>query len=233
MSPDKAFPIAYGPVRLKSSIIPFGNVRKGEEKTISVPVINSSKSPVTLSIGNLPNYISATLQPATIASGKEAIIAITFKSAFVEDWAFKNDRLLLMVNGDAVSSKNYNLNVTSFISEDFSKLTPEQKKRTPIGTLVDKEVKLGKVKVNGTLTGSFGIKNTGKSTLQIRKIFSDCNCITCQVPRQGIPAGQTTTIRFTIKSGNTTGQKIENLNIMTNSPSVTDLQLPVGWEVIQ
>jgi hypothetical protein len=112
-------------------------------------------------------------------------------------------------------------------------MTPAQKASAPVATLLTKQVKLGKIKCGETIKGKFEIRNTGKSPLIIRKIFSDCNCITAQLPQQAIAAGQTTTISFSVKTGKSIGQKIENVNLMTNSPTTTDIQLPVSWETIR
>ncbi|MBP1638500.1 MAG: hypothetical protein H6Q17_83 [Bacteroidetes bacterium] len=233
LSQSQAFPVDFGTVRLKSTLIPIGNIRKGTIKSIVVPVLNASNTNITLSFGSLPPHITVTTQPTTLAPGKESLLKISYNSALTDDWAFRNDPINLIVNSDTKGSKKNVLHIAAFISEDFSKLTPIQKRVAPTATLLTKEVKLGKAKTNGTLTGSFAIKNTGNSPLLIRKIFSDCNCISYQLPKAGIASGQTDNIRFVIKAGKLTGLKIENINLLTNSPSTTDLQLPISWETVR
>ncbi|MDP4203567.1 MAG: DUF1573 domain-containing protein, partial [Bacteroidota bacterium] len=154
-------------------------------------------------------------------------------TSLINDWGFRSDKVTLIVNNDGPGSKNSNLTIIGFISEDFSKLTPAQKATTPVANLLTKQVKLGKIKCGETIKGKFEIRNTGKSSLIIRKIFSDCNCITAQLPQQGIATGQTATINFSVRAGKSIGQKIENINLMTNSPTTTDFQLPVSWETIR
>jgi Protein of unknown function (DUF1573). len=233
LSQAQAFPASFGKVKLKSTIIPIGEMHKGEKKAISIPVLNTSDSSVTLSIGNLPKYITVSVQPKTLFPGQKGSIQFTYNPTLTNEWGFRSDKIALVENNDIASSKNNVLTIVGFISEDFSKLTPAQKAATPVATLLTKQVNLGKIKCGETERGKFEIRNTGKSPLIIRKIFSDCNCITAQLPQQGIAAGQTTTISFSVRTDKSIGQKIENVNLMTNSPVTTDLQLPVSWETIR
>jgi hypothetical protein len=230
LSQSQLFPVDFGSVRLKSSLIPVGNIRKGETKSIVVPVFNSSDKNIILSLGSLPRHITADKQQIWLAPGKTELLKIKYSSALINDWGFRNDRIALIVKGDAAASKENWLTVAGFISEDFSKLTPAQKVSAPVAILLTKRVALGKTKSNGRLTGSFELRNAGKTTLFIRKVFSDCDCISAQLSQQGIAAGKSATIRFTLNAGKTIGHKIENVNLITNSPSATDLQLPVEWE---
>ncbi|WP_293049932.1 DUF1573 domain-containing protein [Paludibacter sp.] len=233
LSQAQAFPIAFGKVKLKSTIIPLGEMHKGEKKVMSIPVLNTSDSSITLSIGNLPKHITASVQPKTLSPGQKGSIQFSCNTSLINEWGFRSDKVVLVGNNDVASSKNNVLTITGFISEDFSKLTPAQKVATPVAALLTKQVSLGKIKCGETVKGKFEIRNTGKSPLIIRKIFSDCNCITAQLPQQGIAVGQTATISFSVRTGTSIGQKIENVNLMTNSPATTDLQLPVSWETIR
>jgi len=231
LSQSQAFPVDFGSVRLKSTVIPVGTVRKGETKSMVVSVLNSSDKSISLSLGSLPRYITAVTQQQQLAPGKTVLLKLNYNSALINDWGFRNDRIALIVNNDAAASKENWLTVAGFISEDFSKLTLAQKASAPVAVLLTKKVALGKIKSNGRLTGSFELLNTGKTPLLIRKLFSDCDCISAQLPQQGIAAGKRATIHFSLNAGKTIGHKIENVNLMTNSPSTTDLQLPVEWEV--
>ncbi len=230
LSQSQLFPVDFGSVRLKSTTIPLGDIRKGETKSVSVSVFNSSDKNITLSFGSLPRYITTETEPIRVAPGKTALLKLNYNSALINDWGFRNDRIALIVKNDAAASKENWLTVAGFISENFSKLTPAQKTSAPVAVLLTKKVALGKTKSNGSLTGSFELRNAGKTTLFIRKLFSDCGCISAQQLQQGIAAGKSATIRFTLNTGKTIGHKIENVNLMTNSPSTTDLQLPVEWE---
>jgi hypothetical protein len=230
LSQSQAFPVGIGSVRLKSSLIPMGNIRKGETKSVVVPVFNSSDKSITLSLGPLPRHITVAVQQLQLAPGKTALLKLNYNSSLVNDWGFRNDRIALVVK-DAAASKENVLTVSGFISENFSKLTPAQKASASVALLLTKKIALGKAKSNGRLTGGFELLNTGKTPLVIRKLFSDCDCISAQLPQQGIGAGKRATIHFVLNAGKTIGHKIENVNLMTNSPSTTDLQLPVEWEV--
>lgn len=231
LSQDQAFPVDFGAIRLKSSIIPVGNIAKGEIKHVFVPVVNSSDKPVTLALSALPRHITAVVQPAILAPGKEASLQITYNSTLVNDWAFRNDPVLLVVNGDKKASEQNKVTITGYIAENFALLTPAQRQAAPVGIIAEKEVKLGKIEAGKRITGSVVLKNTGKLPLLIRKAFSDCGCISFNLPKQGIPAGKSSTLSFTLQAGTHPGQIIENVNLMTNSPATPDLQFQIDATV--
>jgi len=233
ISLEQVYPLVFGPIHLKTSTVAIGNVIKGETKTARFMVLNTTSAPVALSVGNLPKHITATVQPASIQPNSEATIVFTYNTNLVNDWSVRIDPATLIVNNDAAGSKAYVLNVTANISENFSKLTPEERKNAPMVEIITKEVKLGKVKLNGKTSGTIALKNTGASPLMIRRIFSDCNCITFNIGKNGIAAGKTENIKFSVAVGDLVGQKLQTVNIITNSPSTPNSQLRIGWENVQ
>lgn len=231
LSQDQAFPVDFGAIRLLSSTIPLGNIAKGEIKRVSIPVLNSSDNPVALALDGLPRYITATVQPSVVAPGKTASLQITYNSGSINDLAFRHDRILLVVNNNREASKHNVLTVAGYISEDFASLTPGKRNTAPIAVMAEKEIKLGKIKADSKVSGSIAITNKGKSPLLILKAFSGCNCVSFDLPKHGITAGQTATLRFVVKTGSQSpAQMIENVNLMTNSPATPDLQFQIRWE---
>jgi hypothetical protein len=117
--------------------------------------------------------------------------------------------------------------------DDFSKLTPEQRKNAPAVSMVSREISLGKVKQNGFARGSFVIKNTGASPLVLLKAFSDCNCIKVNLPKRGIAAHKEEAVKIEVATGISLGQMFETLNLITNSPSAPSTQVHVSWETVK
>jgi hypothetical protein len=230
LSANQAFPVNFGNIRLKSSVIFLGKITKGETKSLLIPFINSSKKAVTVTLSQLPPHITISGQPVTVAPGKEASIRIVYHSSLVNDWAFHNDPVLLVIEDNVSTSQRKRLMITSFLSENFAPLTPAQREVIPIAVIPQKDIKLGKTKTGSKIAGSIAITNNGKSPLLIRKAFSDCNCITFRVPGKGIAPGKTIALHFMVNTGNAAGWKMENVNLITNSPTTTDLQFQLQWQ---
>ena len=69
--------------------------------------------------------------------------------------------------------ERYTIPFTLIVNEDFSKLTPEQVEKAAVATLSGESVDFGTVARNGApVTRTFTLKNTGKETLEVRRIYS-------------------------------------------------------------
>ena len=230
LSPQQLYPFELGVIRAKSNIVAVGSMIKGEIKSACYKVLNSSKDPVTLSVAGLPKHISASVQPSIVQPDKEATITFTYNTNRINDWSIRNDKVTLLVNNNAAASKTNILTIAAYIAEDFSKLSVEARKNAPAVKLETQDIKLGKIRLNGKLSGTVSIKNTGASPLLLRKAFCDCNCISFQLPKQGIAPGKTTVIPFRVAVGALTGLQFQTVNIVTNSPSTPTIHVRVEWE---
>lgn len=231
LSQELAFPVSFGELRLKSTILAFGTLTHGTAKSLSVPVYNSSAKPASLSFGKLPSHITVTPATAIIAPGKELYLRFSYNSTAVNDLAFRNDKITLIVNGNAATSHNNILTASAYLSENFGTRSKAQQNEAPIGTLSAKTIKLGKIQTNKKASGIITITNTGKSPLLIRKAYSDCGCIHFSLPAKGIAPGQSYGLHFVVSAGSQPGYMIENVNILTNSPVNAELQAPIQWEI--
>jgi hypothetical protein len=232
VSQVEAYPLILGAVRAKSHYVAFGNVVIGQSRTSNFAIWNNSKTPATVSFEKLPKHLKATMIPNEIQPGQEATIQFTLLSDQVKDWGIHNDEIVVVVNNDKAASKNNKLIVSSNLLEDFSKVTPEQRKNAPVPVFPVKEIKMGKIKVDSKTSGSFEVKNNGASQLIIHKASVDCNCITFNFPQKGIAPGKSAMIRFVIAPDKTPGVKFQTVNILTNSPDLSLVQLKINWETV-
>ncbi len=230
---EQAYPQVMGPLRLKSRYVSFGNATNDATKTEQILILNTAKSPITVSIAKLPPYLKAVVVPATMQPNSEAAVIFSLNSSLLHDWGIHSDEVHLIVNNNVAASKGNILTLTVNRMEDFSKLTPEQRKNAPVIAIIPQEVKLGNVKQNTLKRGSFVIKNTGASSLMILKAFSDCNCIKVNLPKRGIAPQKSETIKIEVSSGISLGQKFETLNLITNAPSAPSTQVHVSWESVK
>jgi hypothetical protein len=230
VSQEEVYPQVMGPVRVKSHYVALGNVVRGLGRTENFTVWNNSKSPVTLEVAKLPKYIKTVISPAEVKPGQDATIQFVVNTAGINDWGIHNDEVLLVVNKDKAASKDNKLTVTMNLMEDFSKLTPEQRKSGAIPEIAARDIKLGKIQIDSRKNGSFEVKNTGAATLILHKISVDCNCIRFKLPKGGIAPGKAAVVNFELTADKSLGQKIQTANIITNSPTVPFTQVRIYWE---
>jgi hypothetical protein len=233
VSIEQTYPQVMGPLRLKSRYVSFGNATSDETRTEQIMILNTSKSPVDVSLGKLPSYLKAVVVPSTMQPNSEAAIIFSLNSKMLHDWGIHSDEVRLVVNHNEAASKENVLTLTVNRMDDFSKLTPEQRKNAPSVSMMSREINLGKVKQNGIARGSIVVKNTGASPLELFKAFSDCNCIKVNLPKHGIAAHKAETVKFEVATGISLGQMFETLNLITNSPSAPSTQVHVSWETVK
>jgi hypothetical protein len=233
LSIEQMYPQTMGPLRLKSRYLSFGNVSPDETKTEQLILLNPTKKVVEVTLGKLPPYLKGVVVPAVMQPNSEAAAIFSLKSAMLHDWGLHSDEVTLMIDHHAEASKNNVLTLTANRMEDFSKMTPEQKRNAPMVTLTPQEVKLNAVKQNTLQKGSFTVKNTGHSPLYLLKAFADCHCIKVNIPKRAIEPNQSVVIHFEVATGITLGQRFETLNLITNAPSSPSIAVHVSWETIK
>lgn len=233
LSIEQMYPQSMGPLRLKSRYISFGNVSPNETKTVQALILNPTKKAVQVSLGKLPPYLKGVVVPAVMQPNSEAAVIFSLNSALLHDWGLHSDEVSLIIDHRLNAAKSNVLTLTANRMEDFSKMSPEEKKNAPIISLSTQEVQLHAVKQNTMQKGSFSIKNEGRSPLYLLKAFSDCQCIKVNMPKHAIEPNQTAVIHFEVSTGITLGQRFETLTLISNAPASPSVPVHVSWETIK
>lgn len=233
LSQEIAFPIQFGNLRVKSTIIPFGSINQHSVEKRTVPLLNSSDKPIAISFLKMPSHITVAPTTGVIAPGKILNLLFTYNSKALDDLAFRNDKVALVINGDRTSAQNTVFTISAYLTGTIPTSSKAQPKSDPIATLSQKQIKLGRIVAHKKAVGTVTITNSGKSQLYIRKVYSDCNCIDSKLPSAGISPGKSYPMHFSVSAESQPGFMVENVNIMTNSPITPDLQFAIHWETIR
>ncbi|MBB3186181.1 DUF1573 domain-containing protein [Microbacter margulisiae] len=233
VSIEQAYPQVMGPLRMKSRFISFGNMTTQGTKTEQILILNVSKAPVEVSLEKLPPYLKGIVVPSVMQPNSEAAVIFSLNSAMLHDWGIHSDEIPLIVNHDKAASHDNILTLTVNRLEDFTHLTPAERKNAPAISIIPGEVRLQDVKQNVMKRGSFIVKNSGASPLLLLKAFSDCDCIKTFLPKHAIAPQKEETVRFELTPGITLGDRFETLNIITNAPSAPSKQVHISWETVK
>jgi hypothetical protein len=115
--------------------------------------------------------------------------------------------------------KNNHITLLADIWEDFSKLSKEQRQNAPeievSNTILDFE------RGNNTRTRELTVRNTGKETLQIRKVqHDDAEAFKTTIEKTSLKPGEATKMRVTFDPSKTKKRSInQHLTIISNDPS--------------
>ncbi len=229
---DNPFPINMGGLGLKAKVIQMNNVDKGKIQTRSIDILNTTKNSIKPTIENLPLYISATISPETLKPNEEAKILFTFDSKKCTQWGPVSDEMYMVVNGNKKISEEYKILIVSNLTEDFSKLTLDQKRKSPILEITERTLNLGVLNTGVKKNAKFKLNNKGQNSLELRRIINNNKELVVKAQKNSIPSGKSTEIQITLDTKNlVVGEYKKSFTIQTNDPENSFMILIVNWKI--
>ena len=231
---EELFTFPVGNVRFESNHLAFTNVKKTEKKSKSMPLINTSKTPVKVEFDGLPPHLTLKSTPETIQPGQKGSVEGSYDGTKNQGWGNVNDMVKVKING--VVQENVYLYVSANLVEDFSKLTSQELINAPVFKLASTTYDIGKMKPATTKEIEFKFTNEGKSDLIIRNIKATCGCTAIQqgtTQGTGIKPGESSSIKATFNSGGYKGKVTKTIYVYTNDPKKSEVILMLTADVEQ
>ncbi|MDE5844140.1 MAG: DUF1573 domain-containing protein [Muribaculaceae bacterium] len=210
------FPVAAGPLRLRTTVIPFGEVEKGRTATAYFDVYNSSRETVSVGWENLPNYISVSGN-RVVAPGEYASFAFTFASDFTSLYGIVDGNITLIP--DMLSPGNRtNISTVAVVTENFDKMTVAQRQKAPVIGIIPENIDLKTVNhYSAPILESVTVKNFGINPLKIRRVYTSDPGITVKINKTEIKKGKTAQIEVAINPMAYSGKTSINAKIIVIS----------------
>lgn len=218
------YPVAVGPVRLNVGSLPLGEMYRGKPQNAYLSGYNTSSDTMLVTVEDVPGNISAHVLPDTVAPGGLFIISVYYDSAMAKEWGLNIDTLSVYATPLRKSSTAAmgaaRINVMAHVKEDFSKWTDKQKRNAPVVEISTDKLDFEEVNPQEAVKRSFSVKNAGKSSLAIRRLFvpqGEGLTVTCD--KEEISKGGEATVTVTF-DGRSRGDRLLNsrLVVMTNDP---------------
>lgn len=219
-----------GDLRLENIHFQIGNITKGEIKSKSIGVYNTSNTPIKIEFKDNPKYIIMNVHPVIIPPQSYGEITCVYNTNLTEEWDYIIDRIKLSINGKLITENN--LVVTAIIQEDFSKLTENYLKRAPIAYFENNTFDFGEVKQGTKVPAEFLLINKGKENLIIRKIYSSCGCTIVQPEKKIISSGESIKIKAIFDTSSRVGDQTTSVYVITNDPKNYKQVLKIYGKVI-
>lgn len=226
-SMEEQYPFSISDLRLKSFLLSMYDVSTKGQKTDKIEMYNSGKSPLLVRFDHLPAHLSVVANPSTLQPGAKGEIVVTYKGGVVKDWGNRSDDVFVLLNNETRIASDRKLVVSANLVEDFSTLTPAQREAAGHLDVSSSVVDFGFVKSGQQKEQSITLKNTGKSTLQIRKVNAEGIFLKAKVDRMSIAAGKTASLKVTLLPSKIRGGINERINIFSNDPQRSTLVIRV------
>lgn len=208
-----------------------GNVNRGRTATMFVNAYNQSTDTLVPSVEDVPPYIRVIVEPQEIPPGEQGTFIIYFTSSNAPDWGRVETTLSIhpTPGGDVIE-----LPVVANVVEDFSKLSDSERLKAAVATVSPERLVVEKLTVPGEPREVyFSVKNTGRTPLEIRRIYSEDAGISVETPKKAkIKPGKSLRIPVVITPDKLPGALLNGIvTIITNSPSNSVETLRIVGEI--
>lgn len=210
------YPAAFGPMKLEHPGMMLGDVLTSEVKTAYFNGYNQSADTLEIKPVRVPDYLQLLPSPEQALPGEQLSIVVFVYGEKCKDYGLIEDSVEISIR----PGENYILPFTLLVNEDFSKLSPDDMEKAPVATVSSEAVDFGTVDHKGTpLTRTFTLKNSGKSDLKIRRIYSADAGVTAQYAADTIKPGREQTVTATVDPNLQNGAILNSkLIVITNDP---------------
>lgn len=231
------YPESFGPLRLKSKMLPFGEVNNNGVKSAYIEIYNTSTDSVSPLIEGTPRQLHVSLSPGTIPPGEQGIISATLYAKDLDDYGLISEEFNLIADADKTHTTPLPIEWSANIKEWFGDLTEKDLERAPVCRVEENVVDFGHLDSESTspLTRTFSITNFGNAApLSIRRIYAPDKFISLGAVPAKIKKGKSARVSVTVNPAMLHDEKLLNTRviIITNDPKAPVQQVRLIGEVL-
>lgn len=186
-----------GSVRTDKNNIEFDDVNLGETPVEKIHIINSGSESVTPVVMHLPNYLSASVSPETIAPGRTGVATITLNSAKLRSYGLTQSSVYLgMFPGDKVGDDK-EISVSAVLLPEFRNMSETQRRNAPVMKLSAETLDLGSFEGKDSKSGTIIIENQGRSRLTISSMQMFTTGLKVRLNKSRLDPGESAKLKIT------------------------------------
>lgn len=228
---EKRFPCDAGVMKLRSSTVMLGEVRKGRTKTEFLDAYNISADTIYPQWEGLPDYMGIAPGSDFIAPADYASYAFYINSIKCPKYGLVKETVTLYPNGKQASDP-VEVEVMATVVDDFSKLSDAQRLKAPVIATSPEKINFGVITPMTNLTATFSIKNNGENEMIIRRIYSTDPAIGVQYKKDRVKSGKSVEVTVTVNSFALPEEILNScISIVTNCPDDPIHELRVVGEI--
>ena len=216
---EEELPVSIGALRTKFKTFNMGNFTTEKTFQKSFAIYNDSNEILILnpSMHILPNYVQMEIRSDTILPKTKARITFIIDPVKVGELGFVQHEVRLATNDQEVPLKSYQ--IMSTIEEYFEPLSETELAKAPHLLFSEGTIDFGDLYVGSSMDRTVTITNNGKSTLNIRQIKSNCDCVKFNLKDNNIEAGGSINLNVSFDASNRKGRQYKTLTVFSNDPS--------------
>lgn len=213
------YPVSYGPLGLRESLIKCGNLEQGMSKSEAVMVANTSSAPIEVSFMNTDPNLAVSVTPNPIPANSTAEMKFSVKSDR-KIWGKNTYYTTPVINGKTYSNAGHDgsIGIWAFTKENFSGMSADQKADGPRPKFTESTYSFGKIKRGETIHATYTFKNEGKECFCVYKVNADARKWSHSTIPAAMP-GEEVTFRVHLDTTDLpVGEHLTIVTLTTNSP---------------
>lgn len=208
--------VSVGNLKLKSRAFSMGTVYLNREPTTKqFPVLNSGSAPLKFLSVEKPAFVTVDL-PAALEPGQKGYIKIVYDGKAKGTYGFASDNIQITTSDSTEEVKSFSLFAT--LEEYYAPPSPEELLTAPQAFLKETSIDFGQYPAGASLERKVTLINKGKKELKVKALQGNCTCITAEIPKTTLRAGDSTHIKILFKPQTRGGTQQKAITIYTNDP---------------
>lgn len=213
---DDEYPTEMGKLRVKSKTLHLGKVLTTSEATEkSFEIYNDSHDTLKLTTFEKAEHIklkyTSKIPPHTIEK-----LVVVFDAKAYGDLGYSYDKLVLLTNETSKARKEFF--VSADVQEYFPPMTEQELAKAPKLVLENPLHDFGNIKDSEVVDIGLVLRNEGLSDLNIRKVKSNCDCVTLQLEKNTLESGEAVSLRIVFNPEGKISYQQKSISIFSNDP---------------
>ena len=191
------YDFTLGKVRADKNNIEFYDVNLGETPMQKIHFINNGSESVAPVVMHLPNYLTATVSPTTVAPGHTGVATITLNSTKLRSYGLTQSSVYLgMYPGDKVSDDK-EISISAVLLPEFRNMSETQRRNAPVMKLSTETLDLGSFDGKADKSGTIIIENQGHSRLNISSMQMFTTGLKVRLNKSRLDPGESAKLKIT------------------------------------
>lgn len=213
-------------IRLSLDEIALMSATKGENKSVEVGMYNNSGKNLNISFEKVPSHIKISAEPRELNAKQKGVVRASYNTAQSGEYGLSREYVTMVADG-----KKYQLPVSVFVEEDFSKLTPGERADAPKMEVEKNYFNFGEAASANIKMYTYRIKNSGKSAMKIYRFYTNDDRIEVELVKKELNAGESADVIVRTKRDARPGKISGVVSVITNSPDMQETKLRFYGEI--
>ncbi|MDE6270493.1 MAG: DUF1573 domain-containing protein [Muribaculaceae bacterium] len=224
---QQRYPVEAGDaMRMSRGAVMAGDVAKGRTKTVYMELYNASTDTIRPAVVKAPAFTDVRFLPEAVAPGEQTSLVCHVNTARIDTWGLVEDSLII---APGKGQTPVAVPMTVVVSEDFSRLTDEQRAKAPVISIAPERLDFGTLKRDsGPVKLVAEITNNGRNGLDIRRVQAVDPGISAAVDRRSVKHGRKAVLTVEVDPSLISGKMLNSkIIIISNDPSRPNATLRV------